>query len=88
VTVIPWGVTSGLRLTGLVGKGAIPWAKVGFGAFCFSVLSRLLCVVRLGRSGKKEVPLAKKTQISVFAVSLLEVVSGTGASIAASALLA
>jgi hypothetical protein len=32
--------------------------------------------------------MAKKTQKTVFAVSLLEVISGTGASIAASALLA
>jgi len=71
-----------------VGQGAIPWAKVGFGAFCLAVLSRLFCVARLGRSGKREVPMAKKTQKSVFAVSLLEVISGTGASIAASALLA
>ena len=76
----------GLRLTGLAGQGAIPWATVGFGALCVAVLSRLLCVVRLGRSSKREVRMAK-TQ-TVLAVSLLDAVSGTGASIAASALLA
>ena len=70
-----------------MGQGAIPGAKVGFGAFCVAVLSRLLCVVLLGRSSKTEVPMAK-TQTTVFAVSLLDVMSGTGASIAASALLA
>ena len=71
-----------------MGRGAIPWATVGFGAFCFAVLPRLIYAVRLGRSSKREVPMAKKTQKTVFAVSLLEVISGTGASIAASALLA
>jgi len=70
-----------------VGQGVIPGAKVGFGAFCVAVLSRLLYVVLLGRSSKTEVPMAK-TQMTVFAVSLLDVMSGTGASIAASALLA
>jgi hypothetical protein len=70
-----------------VGQGAIPWAQVGFGAFCVAVLTRLSCVVPLGRSSKTEVPMAK-IQITVFAVSLLDVMSGTGASIAASALLA
>jgi len=77
----------GLRLTGLVGQGATPWAKVGFGAFCVAVLSRLLYVVLLGRSSKTEVPTAK-TQKTVFAVSLFDVVSGIGASVAGSTLLA
>ena len=81
-------VPCGLRLTGLVEQGAIPWAKVGFGAFCVAFLSRLFCVVRLGRSIKQEVPMAKKTQLTVFAVSLFEVFTSIGASIAASALLA
>lgn len=66
-----------------MGQGAIPWAKVGPGAFCLAVLFRLWYVVRLDRS-KKEVPMAK----NAVAVSMLEVLSGIGASIAASALLA
>ena len=78
----------GLRLAGLAAQGATPWAKVGFGAFCVAVLSRLYSVVRLGRSSKTEVPMAKKTQQCVFAVSMFDAVSGTAASIAASALLA
>jgi hypothetical protein len=69
-----------------VGQGATPWAKVGFGAFGVAVLSRLF-VVLLGRSGKTEAPMAK-TQMKVFAVSLFDVVSGIGASIAGSILLA
>ena len=72
----------GFRLTGLVGKGPIPWAKVGPGAFCLAVLFRVFCCL-LDRSSKKEVPMAK-----AFAVSTLDILSRIGASIAAGALLA
>ena len=68
-----------------MGQGAIPWASVGLGAFCIAVVSKLLYLNGLAQ---KEVPMVKKTERSSFAVSALEVVSGTGASIAASALLA
>jgi hypothetical protein len=79
------GGACGFRLTGLIGQGAIPRASVGLSAFCMAVVSKLLCLNGLVQ---KEVPTVKKTQRILFAVSTLEVVSGTGASIAASALLA
>jgi hypothetical protein len=86
--MITYFLRCGFRLTGLVGRGAIPWASVGFGAFCAAVFSRLLSLNRFVQGSETEVIMVKKTERSSFAVSMLEAVSGTGASIAASALLA
>jgi hypothetical protein len=82
------GRACGFRLTGLVGQGAIPWASVGLSAFFTAVIAKLLCLNWLIQSSKKEATMVNKTKFQSFAVSMLEVVSGTGASIAASALLA
>ena len=71
-----------------MGQGAIPWASVGLSAFFMAVIARLLCLNRFVQSGKKGATMVKKTERSSFAVSTLDVVSGTGASLVASALLA
>jgi hypothetical protein len=74
----------GLRLTGLAWQGSIPCACVGFGALCVAAVSRIL----LNREVKEGAMATERSEFrSAFAVSLLDVISDTGAGCAAGALL-
>lgn len=79
-------VLCGLRLTGLVAQGSIPWTCVGLGAFFTAVFSRLLNLSLLVR--KRRTPMTTKRNQHAFAASMLNAISGTGTGIAAGALLA
>jgi len=76
----------GLRLTGLVEQGSIPWVCVGLGAFFTAVVSRLLNLNLLVR--RRRMPMTTKHNHHVFAGSMLDAISGTGTGITAGALLA
>lgn len=80
--------TCGLRLTGLVAQGSIPWMSVGFVALFCVVAVRFFYRKLFDTTGSvKEAPMRKKTgHGNVVAISVLETFWAIGTSSMAGAL--